>query len=441
MAQAWRRLAQKMSAVGLISTLVLFVGSVLALSSPAQAAVDKTMEITYRCSGGTALTAGDVKATVTVPDAVEPGKTATVKWKFSVMKAAKALTASLQTSSSGGDLTITGGGTPTPLKGTGTGTVPAGGIQAQGDFTPPEMTATLTAPSTAGTVTLMPATASTAAPLQLKVGMDTADCTYSSVTPTTGISIDVKTGAGGGTDTETVEYYCTLTSGGDADYPANVDIKVTMTTPTSASANADASITWTGTIQNTGDPLKAPTGFPTTSPKIFVSIKASGAGVSTTTPPSGEAALTGVTVGSNIATLPSVTIKVKPTTTGTVTLTAGDLAFGSSSTSAAIKCAAPTSGLKTFTFTVGSSSTTPTPTPTPTPTTTSPKPTKTSTHTVTVTPSSKKTTKSKTPKAGADTGGGGEMGPDGRLFILTGTALIAAAAVGGLIMRRRSIRS
>ncbi|MEV1167040.1 hypothetical protein [Nonomuraea sp. NPDC049784] len=59
---------------------------------------------------------------------------------------------------------------------------------------------------------------------------------------------------------------------------------------------------------------------------------------------------------------------------------------------------------------------------------------------MTVTPSSK-TSKSKTPKAGADTGEGGEMGPDGRLFILTGTALIAAAAVGGLIMRRRSIRS
>jgi MYXO-CTERM domain-containing protein len=32
------------------------------------------------------------------------------------------------------------------------------------------------------------------------------------------------------------------------------------------------------------------------------------------------------------------------------------------------------------------------------------------------------------------------MGPDGRMFILTGTALIGAAAVGGLFMRRRSIK-
>ncbi|TMR23201.1 hypothetical protein ETD86_08835 [Nonomuraea turkmeniaca] len=56
---------------------------------------------------------------------------------------------------------------------------------------------------------------------------------------------------------------------------------------------------------------------------------------------------------------------------------------------------------------------------------------------MTITPS-ENTNKSKTPKAGADTGAGGEMGPDGRMFILTGTALVAAAAVGGLVMRRRN---
>ncbi|MGW6495845.1 hypothetical protein [Nonomuraea angiospora] len=417
-----------------MSTLVLFVGSVLALSSPAQAAADKTMEITYRCTGGTALTAGDVKATVTVQDSVEPGKTATVKWKFSTLKAAKLLAASTQTSSSGGDLTATGG-TPTPLKGTGTGTVPVGGVQAQGDFTPPEMTATLTAPSTAGTMTLVPVSTTTAAALQLKVGTDTADCTYSSVSPTTGISIDVKTGTGGGTD-GVVTYDCDLggSGGGDADYPVDVRIKVGMTAQTNATANADATITWTGTIQS-GDSLKAPTGFPTTSPKMFVTVKATGAGAPSTA--TGEATLGTVTIGSPITLPTSVTVKIKPTTTGTVTLTPGDLAFGTLASSPSIKCLAPTTGLPTFTFTVGSSTGTPTtsPTSTPTNTTSSPKPTKTSTATVTVTPSTKK---SKTPKAGADTGGGGEAGPDGRMFILTGTALVGAAAVGGLVMRRRN---
>ncbi|HUR03896.1 MAG TPA: hypothetical protein VM347_15230, partial [Nonomuraea sp.] len=45
---------------------------------------------------------------------------------------------------------------------------------------------------------------------------------------------------------------------------------------------------------------------------------------------------------------------------------------------------------------------------------------------------------SKTPKAGADTGAGGDAGPDGRMFVLTATALMAAAGIGGILMRRRS---
>jgi hypothetical protein len=187
--------------------------------------------------------------------------------------------------------------------------------------------------------------------------------------------------------------------------------------------------------------LKVPTGFPTTSPKIYANIKASGAGAPSTA--RGEAALTNVQVGQNLTTLPNVTVKIKPTSTGTVTVTPGDLAFGTSATSPAIKCTAPTSGLKTYTFTVANGTASPSPSPSPTPSNTSPRPTRTSTHTVTITPSpseSESTRKSQTPKAGADTGAGGTMGPDGRLFILTGTAMIGAAAIGGLLMRRRSIR-
>ncbi|MEQ4714904.1 hypothetical protein [Nonomuraea sp. B19D2] len=439
MSQAWRRLAQKTSAVGLVSTLVLFVGSVLALSSPAQAAADKTMEVTYTCAAGGAFAATDVKVTITAPDTVAPSQTADIKWTLPPFSATSSLVANTQVAIQG-DLTVGGGGTPTALQKVHTGTVAAAGQTYTPS--PATMSATVTAPSTGGPITISPGTVSTTKGLKLTATppggqASVTECTYKSATPTS-LSIAVQTGGGGGNGTDIVAYKCTLASnGGDADYPADVDIKVAMTTPTSASANADASITWTGTIQDTRDPLKAPTGFPTNSPKIFVTIKASGAGVPSSPSPTGEGTLNNVTIGQDITQLPSVTIKVKPTTTGTVTLTPGDLAFGASSTSPFIKCAAPTSGLKTFTFQVGSSTS---PSPSPTPTTTSPKPTKTSTHTVTVTPSSKKTTRSKTPKAGADTGGGGEIGPDGRLFILTGTALIGAAAVGGLIMRRRSIR-
>ncbi|MFI9559845.1 hypothetical protein [Nonomuraea endophytica] len=80
-----------------------------------------------------------------------------------------------------------------------------------------------------------------------------------------------------------------------------------------------------------------------------------------------------------------------------------------------------------------------TPTPTSTPTTTTPKPTKTTTKFVTETPQDNGGKVTKTPKAGADTGGGGDMGPDGRMFILTGSLLILAAGAGGLMIRRRGL--
>ncbi|PZG16355.1 hypothetical protein C1J01_21325 [Nonomuraea aridisoli] len=252
----------------------------------------------------------------------------------------------------------------------------------------------------------------------------------------------IGTGNGNGNDDENdvVAYNCVLQPTGttDANYPAETDIRVVMTPPTTASANQDASVTWAGTIQNTGDSLTLPTGFPTTNAKMFVTVRASGAGAPATV--TGEANLTSVTAGSDLTTLPGVTLKVRPTTTGTVTLTAGDITFGAATTGTAtspvIKCTAPTTGLKQYTLTVGNG------TASPSPTTTSPRPTRTTTATVTITPSSSTTTrKSQTPVAGADTGAGGMMGPDGRLFILTGTALITAAAVGGLVMRRRSIRS
>ncbi|WP_433437284.1 hypothetical protein [Nonomuraea sp. CA-141351] len=424
MSQAWRRLARKTSALGLMGTLVVFVGSIFLVSTPTAASAAATKQFSYSCQGtlfGSA--AQTVSVGLSAPDSATAGATFDLTVNIPQLTLATAPTTATT-------LQVNATLTPTP-----------GSIQDPGVKTGANVTTSTTVPAkdvvykvsvptgTTGKVSVKPG--------QLVLSLASPSTTTATCTTTSTEVLDVTIGTGGGgTDTDIVAYDCTLPSGGDADYPADVDIKVAMTTPTSASANADASITWTGTIQTTGDGLKVPTGFPTTSPKIFVTIKASGAGAPATA--TGEATLSTVTVGQDITTLPSVTIKVKPTTTGTVSLTTGDLAFGTSSTSPAIKCAAPTSGLKAFTFTVGSASSSPSPSPTPT--TTTPKPTKTSTHTVTVTPSSN-TSKSKTPKAGADTGEGGEMGPDGRLFILTGTALIGAAAVGGLIMRRRSIRS
>ncbi len=85
-------------------------------------------------------------------------------------------------------------------------------------------------------------------------------------------------------------------------------------------------------------------------------------------------------------------------------------------------------------------------TPTPTPTATTPKPTITITQTVTSEPTestkSIKTTKTRqieeTPEGAASTGGGGEAGPDARMIMLSGVLMVAAAGVGGLVLRRRT---
>ncbi|MEU6720935.1 hypothetical protein ABZ897_56580 [Nonomuraea sp. NPDC046802] len=139
-----------------------------------------------------------------------------------------------------------------------------------------------------------------------------------------------------------------------------------------------------------------------------------------------------------------MTMVVRPTATGTVMLRGGGFNLAVNGTTlyqcqpqAAGGGPAATLVVATGTPTGTPTSGTPTPTPTPsnTPTSGTPKPTKTSTVFKTVTP---KESRSQTPKAGADTGAGGTMGPDGRMFILTGTALIGAAAVGGLVMRRRN---
>ncbi|NRQ30753.1 hypothetical protein HII36_02725 [Nonomuraea sp. NN258] len=136
---------------------------------------------------------------------------------------------------------------------------------------------------------------------------------------------------------------------------------------------------------------------------------------------------------------------VKPTATGNVILKGAGFSLSVNGT-VWYNCAPGTGGGPSMTLTVATGTSTATtsasnsPTtsnsPTNTQTSSSPKPTKTTTHYKTITPSRK----SQTPKAGADTGFGGDMGPDGRIFILAGGALIGAAAVGGLVMRRRSVR-
>ncbi len=87
----------------------------------------------------------------------------------------------------------------------------------------------------------------------------------------------------------------------------------------------------------------------------------------------------------------------------------------------------------------------------PTPTTTSPTPTRTATTTATATATATETETetetevarvgntrvTKTPAGAAETGGGGDAGPDGRIFVLAGLVLLLAATTG-LLLRRRT---
>ena len=431
MSQVGRRLAQKTSALGLMGTLVVFVCSLFVVSTPSTASAAVQKNFTYTCKTDGPFSNTSITVGLSAPDSVQAGQSFNLTVNIPALTLKQAATGNVQATMAleptGGTVSDAGAKAGAPVPTTGTA-VPAGSV-------------TYSIAVTAGTTSKV-----SIKPGELKLALTTATTPTNDCTTTSTEVLDVPIGTGSGGDTDVVRYSCDVpsTSTGTGYEAREVDIKVVLTPPSSATANADASITWTGAIQSTGDTLTLPTGFPTTGAKMFATIKSSGAGTPATA--TGEAAFTPPSAGSAVSSLPTVTIKVKPTTTGTVTLTAGDLAFGTTSTSPALKCTAPTTGLKEYTFTVGNGTTSPTASPSPSPTTTTPRPTQTHTATVTITPSATRSTStptrnSQTPKAGADTGAGGMAGPDGRLFILTGTALVAAAGVGGLVLRRRSIRS
>ncbi|MFC5820076.1 hypothetical protein [Nonomuraea harbinensis] len=423
--QARRRLVQKTSsALGLVGTFVLLAGSLVVNAAPASAAalvVEK--DIIFTCTGER-FTNTSITVKFSAPDSVPAGSPFNLTLGIPALTLGQAVTTAT-TVSVNAQMTVTGGtvtpgvkpGAQVPVN---TTAIPAGNVTY-----PVAVTAGAT-----GKVTIKPTT--------LTLGLTSPATPVETCTPSTAtdvLEVPIGTGGGGNTD-EIVSYTCTA----GTETPATVDIKITPTMPTGAKANQDASITWAAAVQTTGDELKVPTtGFPTGS-KYFATVKASGAGAPATA--TGEAAITG-TAGQSLTTLPNVTIKVRPTTTGTVTITPGDLAFGTSATAATLKCTAPTTGLPTFTFQVAAATSTPTDDPTGTSTPT-PTPTKTTTVIVTETPTTRTTSptarSSKTPKDGVATGAGGDAGPDGRMFVLAGSMLILAAGGGGLLMRRRAAR-
>lgn len=429
--QAGRRFARKTSVLGLLGTGVLFAGSAFTLLTATEAQAAVTKQFSYTCSGGPfTWSTSTISVTLSAPDSVTAGSS------FDVTVGTPLLTLT-GPANAATNLQVTATITPTPGTSSESGTAKTGVAVGASATTVPvsEVKYKVSVPTgTTGKVSVKPET--------LKLGLASpsggsqATCMPSSTTDV--LEVPIGTGGGGGTTgTDVVQYECT---GPTASEVHDVEVKVELTMPTSAKVGEQFAIKWKGTY-TTGKELKAPSTGQTISPKIFA--YAALTGVSGLTSATGEGTTT-VTAGQPI-TLPVAAFDLKATanTAGTATVKPGKINFGADTatgTTPAISCTVQNdTALKTYTLTVGAA-TSPTSSST---TTSSPKPTKTTTAYVTVTPSATKSkTKqrnSQTPKAGADTGAGGEMGPDGRVFILTGSALVAAAAVGGLWMRRRGV--
>ncbi|MFD0888219.1 hypothetical protein ACFQ08_27080 [Streptosporangium algeriense] len=262
-----------------------------------------------------------------------------------------------------------------------------------------------------------------------------------------------------------VTYTCTAASGTATagTYKMQMDLTGPLTAPT---PSATVVVTWKAGQPPMPPNLVAPVAI-AAGDRIVIEADAAISGpvptpsgsihsvLATTTP--GVVAVNGV-----LPPLPTVLVTVVPTAAGVVTVRpdafsvshlvgpgAGTetlvydclVASQAEATTAALLVTVKPSGAATGTPTT-TPTTTPsdTTTPTTTPTTATPEPTVTITRTKTAKPTkSREPGKvAETPGGGAATGGGGDAGPDARMFVLGGTAMIMAAGIGGLMMRRRT---
>ncbi|SDI26598.1 hypothetical protein SAMN05421505_14128 [Sinosporangium album] len=257
-----------------------------------------------------------------------------------------------------------------------------------------------------------------------------------------------------GADTKTVSYACAPPAAGST--TSTPQIGVTLTAPAQTpTINQGVPLTWVN-----GTPAQSPLVAPTAmvsgdrvvlegeiivtgpNPTATVTVKASGVA---TIPAVGLAQ-------NNPLPMPTMLATVTPTASGTTLAKVGSfwlkVGSGVAQPTEIYKCTIATAGTNiqpaSVQLVIGASAspTTPSSSPTtPTSTPTTPKPTITETKTKYVTPEQDQDAdeESTTPKGGADTGGGGAAGPDGRMFVLVGSLMVGAAAIGGLFLRRRAI--
>ncbi|MEW9527450.1 hypothetical protein [Microbispora sp. NPDC049125] len=244
--------------------------------------------------------------------------------------------------------------------------------------------------------------------------------------------------------TDIVEYRCTTTGvAGTQD----IKVRVELTMPADATTKQQMTIGWHGSYAE-GTALRAAAGG-LSGAKLYA--YASISGMSGLTSATGVGTLGVVGAGEVIplpAEVPLKTTASIASIAGTATVRPAAMNIGDRPTEPVIECEVQNrDALKTYPLTVvaaGGGTT-------PTPGTSSPRPT----HTVTATVTQSAATQSaatqgtetgkggdeaaRIPVGAAETGGGGEAGPDGRVLVSAGL-LLTLTALAGLLTRRRAVR-
>ncbi|WP_329084932.1 MULTISPECIES: hypothetical protein [unclassified Streptosporangium] len=237
---------------------------------------------------------------------------------------------------------------------------------------------------------------------------------------------------------DTVEYECT-TDGVTEKQTIEIDVEMTM--PTGVTTGQPFTIGWRGTYIGTG--LTAPAAGLPEGTKLYA--YASISNLPGLTSATGVGTLDAVSAGQSIP-LPTASISLAATSSnpGTAAVRPAAINFGTLPTNPLIECESLNRDtLTTYPLTVaaGGQATDPAPTDTATqPVGGTETDEDAGTGETTETPQDANGEIAETPAGGADTGGGGETGPDGRALVLTGS-LITFGAVTGLLLRRRGGRT
>ncbi|MGV9380196.1 hypothetical protein ACWDRB_30550 [Nonomuraea sp. NPDC003707] len=220
---------------------------------------------------------------------------------------------------------------------------------------------------------------------------------------------------------DVVEYECKVRATGETQ---DVKVEVELTVPTDAQVGEEMAIGWHGTYVE-GSELRAPTTGLEDNLNLYAYAGISG--IEKLTSATGVAAI-GPIIPDSPVPLPATTVnlKTKPNNPGTGTVRAASINFGTDSSDRAIECEVKDKdALPKHPLTIPGTGETTSPSPSETDETTSASPSETD-------------TKTRTPAGAADTGGGGEAGPDGRVLVGVGGLLVLASATG-LVLRRRRV--